>query len=55
MRLKKIEIIEHKFKDREEFLAWREQVLLDYEKSKIEYQKEIRRLFGFDDTKERRD
>lgn len=50
-RLKKIDTIEFDIKDREKYLEWRENVLKQYEQSKIEYNKELRRLFGYDEKK----
>lgn len=34
------------FKDKEDFLKWRQKVLENYEKSKNEYQLEVESLFG---------
>ncbi|WP_156882317.1 hypothetical protein [Lacrimispora indolis] len=48
-RLKKIDTIELDIKDREKYLEWRDTVLKQYEQSKIEYNKELRHLLGYDD------
>ena len=48
---KSTNITDLKFKDKEEFLKWREKILENYEQSKIDYQKEMSELFGYDDEK----
>lgn len=45
---KAIETTELDFKDKEEFLKWREKMFEIYEQSKIDYQEEINKLFGYD-------
>lgn len=46
IQLKPIDTIELEFKDKEEFLKWREKIFENYEQSKISYQKEMQELFG---------
>lgn len=50
--LKPIDTTELEFKDREEFLKWREKIFDNYEQSKINYQKEMQELFGYNQGQE---
>lgn len=52
IQLKPINTIEPEFRDRSEFLRWREQILNDYEQSKIMYKKEMEQLFGYIEEQE---
>ena len=47
IQLKPIDTIELEFKDKEEFLKWREKIFENYEQSKISYKKEMQELFGY--------
>lgn len=46
---RRIHTIELEFKDRDEFLKWRKKILQNYEQNKIEYQNEMKELFGYVD------
>lgn len=46
--LKAIDTKELDFKNKEEFLEWRKKILKKYEQSKIDYEKEMNELFGYD-------
>lgn len=50
-KLKKIETIELDIKDRAEYLKWKENILKQYEQSKVEYDNELRHLLGYDKNK----
>lgn len=52
MQLKPINTIEPEFRDRSEFLRWREQILNEYEQSKIIYKKEMEQLFDYIEEQE---
>ncbi len=52
IQLKPINTIEPEFRDRTEFLCWRQQILNDYEQSKIIYKKEMEQLFGYIEEQE---
>jgi len=47
VQLKPINTTELEFKNQIDYLQWREQILIDYEKSKISYKKEMEQLFGY--------
>lgn len=47
VQLKPINTLELEFRDKADFLAWREKILANYEQSKIEYKKEMEQLFGY--------
>lgn len=51
IRFEQIETIELNFKDKEEYLIWRNKILEEYEQSKIEYKKEMEQLFGENEDK----
>lgn len=50
--LKAINTTELEFKDKTEFLKWRRKILENYEQSKIDYQKEMTRLFGYEEEQD---
>ena len=52
-KLKGIETIELKIKDRDEYLKWREKILQQYEISKVEYHNELNHLLGYDEIQEK--
>ncbi len=52
-KLKAIDTIELKIKDRDEYLKWREKILQQYEESKVEYQNELKHLLGYDERQEK--
>lgn len=47
IQFKSIGTTELNFKDKEEFLKWREQILENYEQSKLDYKEEMKQLFGY--------
>lgn len=47
-----IDTTELEFKNKEEFLAWREEILKKYEEHNIQYDKEMREFLGYNDDKE---
>ena len=50
--LKAISTTELEFKDKTEFLEWRRKILENYEQSKIDYQKEMNKLFGYEEDQD---
>ena len=52
IRLKPINTTELEFKDKDQFLKWREKILENYEQSKIDYKKEMNQLFGYNQEQE---
>ena len=52
INLKPIDTTELDLKDKEQFLKWREKILENYEQSKLDYQEEMKKLFGYDKEQE---
>ena len=52
IQLKPMDTTELEFKDKEQFLKWREKILENYEQSKLDYKEEMKKLFGYDEEQE---